>query len=141
MNFYEMEESVREEFLERELLFASADVAVNAEAAAAGQMKSSCGSPGCNDDCPWMYVGVDRVLPEDHECADPDAERRWLQFRCWYWHGRKPKGDNPRRLEAIDFAEHNKEGACRAGHKAKTGGTRQTCLFCLCCLHRVGAAV
>ena len=43
MNFYEMEESVREEFLERELLFASADVAVNAEAAAAGQeMKSSC---------------------------------------------------------------------------------------------------
>ena len=75
MNFYTLEESVREDFLERELLFASADAAVNAEAAAAGQMKSSCGSPGCNDDCPWMYVGVDRVLPEDHECADPDAER------------------------------------------------------------------
>jgi len=99
-DWYLVEESIRDQFLERELVFASTDPAVVSEACAAGVAIVQEGD----------QEYADQTDPEcEIEPVDPAAKRRWLQYRCWYWHGRKPKGDNPAVLDEIDFAEDSSE--------------------------------
>jgi WD40 repeat protein len=99
-DWYLVEESIRDQFLERELVFASTDPAVVSEASAAGVAIVQEGD----------QEYADQTDPEcEIEPVDPAAKRRWLQYRCWYWHGRKPKGDNPAVLDEIDFAEDSSE--------------------------------
>jgi hypothetical protein len=63
-------DEVREGFLGREILFACGDEGILAEA---------------------QVAGIELLQPGDSSSQAVDAAKRWRDFRCWYWHGKKPK--------------------------------------------------